>query len=191
MRKRLPAGYWIPEEVAIRAKALAERKCAICGFDLDRLRDPDLPYCWWDRDPSIPYTFVPSPPIYVDTLERPPPYTDAESDRPGIATTTCRTVYTYRYFRSWTITREIVDLRDPRRCRACGFEFGWDPPADRRLEYDHIVPISENGDPLDPSNVQILCRACHAKKTASEARARIARMVRSPSCPRVDLASQI
>ena len=41
-------------------------------------------------------------------------------------------------------------------CRVCGsFE---------RLTVDHIVPLSKDGDPLDKSNLQILCKACNSHK---------------------------
>lgn len=38
----------------------------------------------------------------------------------------------------------------------------------RRLEFDHITPLSQGGKRLDPANVQPLCHACHNRKTASE-----------------------
>ncbi len=37
-----------------------------------------------------------------------------------------------------------------------------------RLEYDHIVPLSQGGARLDASNVQPLCGQHHRAKTASE-----------------------
>lgn len=33
---------------------------------------------------------------------------------------------------------------------------------------DHIVPINKGGAPLDMANLQSLCNACHAKKTARD-----------------------
>ena len=45
-------------------------------------------------------------------------------------------------------------------CRSCGSIVG--------LEADHIVPLHRGGT-NDPSNIQSLCHACHAAKTASEA----------------------
>ena len=38
---------------------------------------------------------------------------------------------------------------------------------------DHIVPIKRGGAPLDGSNLQSLCQACHNKKTASERTERV------------------
>jgi len=35
-----------------------------------------------------------------------------------------------------------------------------------KFEVDHIEPISEGGHPLDETNLQTLCRPCHAEKTA-------------------------
>lgn len=33
---------------------------------------------------------------------------------------------------------------------------------------DHITPILEGGEALDPANLQTLCKQCHAVKTAKE-----------------------
>ena len=33
---------------------------------------------------------------------------------------------------------------------------------------DHKVPIADGGAKRDPANLQSLCRACHAEKTAAE-----------------------
>lgn len=46
--------------------------------------------------------------------------------------------------------------RDGYLCLDCG--------TDERLEIDHIIPVSKGGDPVDPSNLQTLCRSCNAKK---------------------------
>ena len=37
---------------------------------------------------------------------------------------------------------------------------------------DHIKPIADGGARLDDSNLQALCRACHAVKTADDIKAR-------------------
>lgn len=39
----------------------------------------------------------------------------------------------------------------------------------KRLEVDHITPISEGAHPFDPANLQTLCEDCHKDKTAREA----------------------
>ena len=39
-------------------------------------------------------------------------------------------------------------------------------------QVDHIVPLSEGGEPYEPSNLQSLCIHCHARKTAQENRER-------------------
>ena len=49
--------------------------------------------------------------------------------------------------------------RDAWRCRVCG-SYG--------NECDHIRPLHRGGAPLDPNNLQTLCRACHIEKTQSE-----------------------
>lgn len=38
----------------------------------------------------------------------------------------------------------------------------------RSLEVDHIERIADGGHPFDPGNLQTLCDACHAEKTAAE-----------------------
>jgi 5-methylcytosine-specific restriction endonuclease McrA len=38
-----------------------------------------------------------------------------------------------------------------------------------RPEVDHIVPLALGGDLVAPSNIQVLCRTCHKKKTALDA----------------------
>jgi hypothetical protein len=42
----------------------------------------------------------------------------------------------------------------------------------RRLEVDHIQPITDGGHPFDPANLQTLCSTCHTEKTSTEASAR-------------------
>ena len=60
----------------------------------------------------------------------------------------------------WRLVRKVVLARDGWRCRKCG------KPG--RLEVDHIVPLHKGCDPWARDNLQVLCRSCHFKKTASE-----------------------
>ena len=62
----------------------------------------------------------------------------------------------WRRLRHW-----IVNIRDNRRCQACGRVAG-------RAELDHIQRIEDGGSWWDPSNLQTLDRACHFSKTARE-----------------------
>jgi len=39
-------------------------------------------------------------------------------------------------------------------------------------EVDHIIPISDGGDPWDYDNLQSLCKRCHVIKTSEENRQR-------------------
>lgn len=39
----------------------------------------------------------------------------------------------------------------------------------RRLEVDHIQPITDGGHPFDPGNLQTLCSDCHTEITSTEA----------------------
>jgi 5-methylcytosine-specific restriction enzyme A len=41
-----------------------------------------------------------------------------------------------------------------------------------RIIADHINEVKDGGAELDPANVQMLCMACHGKKTAQARRAR-------------------
>ena len=56
------------------------------------------------------------------------------------------------------MSRQIVAkwLRDmlPKKCANCG--------ATKNLTYHHIVPVSRGGNDV-PSNIAVLCPACHAK----------------------------
>jgi len=63
--------------------------------------------------------------------------------------------------RRWQWTRLKVFERDGWRCRRCS--------RAGRLECDHVVPLREGGDPWDMTNLQALCRRCHAAKSAREA----------------------
>lgn len=61
----------------------------------------------------------------------------------------------------WKVLRAQILERDGFRCRICGDR--------RRLEVDHITPVREDpGKSFDPSNLQVLCAACHSKKTRIE-----------------------
>ncbi len=62
--------------------------------------------------------------------------------------------------RPWRRLRQAILLRDQYTCRACGLVGG-------ELELDHIVNVARGGTD-DPANLQILCRSCHAAKTARE-----------------------
>lgn len=46
-----------------------------------------------------------------------------------------------------------------------------------RIFGDHIIELRDNGAPLDPANVMLLCASCHANKTVA------ARVVRAGSVP--------
>ena len=59
----------------------------------------------------------------------------------------------------WPYLRRVV-LSERRQCEHCG------APS---VEADHVVPVADGGAELDADNVQALCRACHASKTAAEA----------------------
>lgn len=65
----------------------------------------------------------------------------------------------------WDAVRDRIIRRDDRTCQACGEQH---PP--RRLEVDHVQPLSKGGHPFDDGNLQTLCEGCHAEKTAEQNR---------------------
>ena len=67
----------------------------------------------------------------------------------------------------WDAARIYALHRDRFTCRACRRRF-----RVRALEVDHIVEIARGGPPLDPANLQTLCRDCHREKTRTFLRAR-------------------
>lgn len=67
----------------------------------------------------------------------------------------------WRNLRAWHITQEPW-------CRVCRKK----DVLTEAVEVDHIIPLSEGGQLLDPANLQSLCRPCHQKKSAEEDRQR-------------------
>lgn len=57
-----------------------------------------------------------------------------------------------------------------RRCEACG-------RVNCRIFADHIVELKDGGAALDPTNLRLLCGACHGRKTAASRAARTARPI--------------
>lgn len=64
---------------------------------------------------------------------------------------------------NWTSLRNLVAVRDGKRCRICGTTV--------QLELDHIVERSDGG-PDDPANLRLLCKQHHTEKTHQAARDR-------------------
>jgi 5-methylcytosine-specific restriction endonuclease McrA len=73
------------------------------------------------------------------------------------------------YSRAWRRLVALLKLERGEYCQACGKYATY-------LEADHIVELKDGGAPLDPANVRLLCRPCHARKTN---RARDERLARS------------
>lgn len=69
------------------------------------------------------------------------------------------------YDSKWIKLRLTILRRDGYLCQCCRAQ-GVPTPA---KEVDHITPKAKGGTD-DPSNLQSLCRPCHAAKTADEAR---------------------
>jgi 5-methylcytosine-specific restriction endonuclease McrA len=100
----------------------------------------------------------------------------------GVSLSSRRTPYCSRlcqwrfqggYF--WDAARTYVIHRDRFTCQSCRRRF-----RVAALEVDHIVEIARGGPPLDPANLQTLCRGCHATKTRHFLRGRSRASPRGP-----------
>ena len=60
----------------------------------------------------------------------------------------------------WAGTRRAILERDGYRCRTCG--------KAGLLEVDHIQPVYQGGDAWSATNLQVLCRDCHIRKTQGD-----------------------
>ena len=76
----------------------------------------------------------------------------------------CQWQFHGHYF--WDSARSYVMLRDRYTCRLCGTRH-----RARELDVDHIVEIARGGAALEYSNLQTVCRGCHARKTQAFLRA--------------------
>jgi 5-methylcytosine-specific restriction endonuclease McrA len=85
---------------------------------------------------------------------------DARSVKP--APKVKATIYYHPDYAGW---RTAVLERGGWRCVTCGQTEG-------RLYPDHIVEISDGGEPFDVANGQVLCASCHTKKTYAARAAR-------------------
>ena len=66
--------------------------------------------------------------------------------------------------REW---RQLIGMVKRQRggwCQRCG--------STHRVAGDHIVELKDGGAKLDPSNIELLCQACHNAKTKQHAKAR-------------------
>jgi 5-methylcytosine-specific restriction endonuclease McrA len=98
----------------------------------------------------------------------------------------CSDIFYRLHYQSWNATkyRVLARVRGANgggiHCERCGrkpkpfrrdvhrswSDLGW-TEEHCGYEFDHILEISAGGDPLDPSNVQLLCYQCHRRKTVS------------------------
>lgn len=103
----------------------------------------------------------------------------------GVFPNRCSDLFYEAHYQAWGIVKRVV-LRRVRtrfggqiRCERCKRE-PWEERRDERFaggfitlrvhcgyEFDHITEIAAGGDPLDPTNVQLLCLPCHKRKTAA------------------------
>ena len=57
----------------------------------------------------------------------------------------------------WKIIRQLVLLRDGKRCVVCG---------KGATEVDHIIEIQDGGAEFETTNLRSLCHKCHVRKTS-------------------------
>lgn len=69
------------------------------------------------------------------------------------------------YGTAWDKLRRLVLKRDAGLCQPCSR----DGVVTSANIVDHIVPRAQGGDD-DPGNLQVICRSCHTRKTAGEAK---------------------
>lgn len=91
--------------------------------------------------------------------------TALESRRTPYCSRLCQWRFQGGYF--WDAARTYAIHRDRFTCRHCHRRF-----RVAVLEVDHIVEIARGGPPLDPANLQTLCRTCHGQKTREFLRGR-------------------
>lgn len=79
----------------------------------------------------------------------------------------------YKFYHWPSYTRKIVWKRDKGKCNSCGHQC--DKKGKNGWDMDHIIPLyAANYEKWawDLDNLQTLCKPCHKKKTATEARDR-------------------
>lgn len=106
--------------------------------------------------PTKPPRLSPAPPrtLYA---------TNGEGDKKGSWSST-----DFNYNKSaWKRTRNHVLSEEP-LCRECKKK----GKIVQATDVDHILPISEGGNPWDLDNLQPLCSSCHKRKTAIESNRR-------------------
>ena len=63
----------------------------------------------------------------------------------------------------WRKFRASILEQQGGQCVACGGTY-----PDHLLHIDHITPIAKGGNVWDTNNLQVLCKACHGRKTIGE-----------------------
>jgi 5-methylcytosine-specific restriction endonuclease McrA len=67
---------------------------------------------------------------------------------------------------AWQRVRKAVIARDGGACRACGLILH--RPGDCHVDHIERKPVNQAAEATPLSGLQLLCRSCHAKKTADE-----------------------
>lgn len=61
----------------------------------------------------------------------------------------------------------------------------------KRLEVDHITPVTDGGHPFDPGNLWTLCEDCHGEKTAREATERAEKRAEQRALSRPEIEAEL
>lgn len=102
-------------------------------------------------------------PIKPPRLSHTPPRTPYATSTPTeVKKSWSSTDFNYN-LKAWKRTRNYVLSEEP-LCRECSKKKLVVPATD----VDHILPISDGGNPWDLDNLQPLCSRCHKRKTAIE-----------------------
>jgi len=87
-------------------------------------------------------------------------------DMPSTYLTSSGRIHRSKGVPAWV--KKAVFLRDHGRCTLCKVDLSGLISSDRRLHYDHIVPLRNFGT-NDPCNLQLLCEKCNLRKRAKAA----------------------
>jgi 5-methylcytosine-specific restriction enzyme A len=68
----------------------------------------------------------------------------------------------------WRTLIAAIIKRRLRRCEKCGI-------TGTKIYGDHRLELADGGAPLDEANIQLLCAACHGRKTVDERNKRMAK----------------
>ena len=108
---------------------------------------------------------VPAAPAHLSRYEVVPEAINYAAPKNSVREMERRRRTSYRLAGDWKQISKAIKERDAYTCQSCGV---WGP--DVTLDVDHIVEWADGGS-NHPSNLQTLCRPCHAVKSQITAKA--------------------